>query len=302
MPEPILFSIITPSLNRASMIEGAIDSVLAQDYPHVEHIVVDGGSTDGTVERLRAYPHLRLLGGHDSGMYDALNKGLAAAKGGVVGFLNSDDRYVERVFKGIAEHFTNSNTWATAGRALIFAKESNGTARITGSLSPEGASMIELATIGNPVFNGWFFRKSVFERIGNFNDAYRIVGDRDFMLRFVLAKLPYEILDIDVYEYLQHADSLTFELTDEKYDQIVREHVAMTAHYLDQEQVPRPAREFILQLRTRETIKMAVIAAKTSPRRAYHLFLEGLSYDPMWPVAFLRKALQLLKKKLKAPE
>ena len=300
MAEPLLISIITPSLNRAGTIAAAVESVLAQDYPYFEHIVVDGGSTDGTLERLRAYPHLRLLVGHDMGMYDALNKGLAAANGDVIGFLNSDDLYVENVFGHIAQHFTNSNTWATVGRASIFTRESNEEARITGSLSPESASMIELATIGNPVFNGWFFRRSVFERIGNFNVAYRIVGDRDFMLRFVLANLPYEILGINVYEYLQHAESLTFELTDQKYDQIVKEHVAMTGHYLDQERLPTLARQFILRLRTRETIKMAVIAARTSPRKALHLFLDGISYDSRWPIAFLQKAIQLLKKRLKA--
>ena len=295
-----LISIITPSLNRAGMIDSAIDSVLAQDYPRMEHIVVDGGSTDGTLDRLKRYPQVRVLSGPDAGMYDALNKGLAAATGEVIGFLNSDDLYVEGVFDDIAGRFATGNTLATVGRALIFTRDSAGTTQTIGSLSPESAPMIELATIGNPVFNAWFFHRTVFDTIGQFNANYRIVGDRDFMLRFVLSDLPYQILSLNVYQYLQHTDSLTFELTDEKYDRIVGEHIAMTAFYLDQEGLPRPARDWIVRLRTRETIKMAVLAAKTSPRKAYSLFLEGIAYDSLWPLRFAQKALALLKKRLKA--
>jgi glycosyltransferase involved in cell wall biosynthesis len=294
-----LISIITPSLNRARMIEAAIESVLAQDYPRVEHIVVDGGSTDGTLDRLKRHPHLRLVSGPDAGMYDALNKGLAVANGEVIGFLNSDDLYAEGIFGDVAGHFVRSNILATVGRALIFTRDNDGATRTVGSLSPTSASMIELATLGNPVFNAWFFRRSVFERIGNFNVAYRIVGDRDFILRFVLASLPYEIIQRDAYRYLQHGDSLTFELTDQKYDQIVQEHIAMTAHFLDQESLPGPAREFILRLRTRETIKMSVIAARTSPQKAYRLFLQGITYDPRWPLRFIQKAFALSKKRLR---
>jgi glycosyltransferase involved in cell wall biosynthesis len=293
-----LISVITPSLNRAGMIEAAIKSVLAQDYPRVEHIVVDGGSTDGTLGRLKRYPQLRVLTGPDAGMYDALNKGLAAANGEVIGFLNSDDLYVAGIFSDIAGHFVKTNTLATVGRALIFTRDSSGTTRIIGSLSPESASMIELATIGNPVFNGWFFRRSVFDRIGGFNSTYRVVGDRDFMLRFILAGLPYDILQSYVYQYLQHADSLTFELTDQKYDQIVQEHLAMTAHFLDDETLHGSAREYIVRLRTRETIKMSVIAARTSPQKAYRLFLAGIAYDPRWPLRFVQKAIALSKKRL----
>ena len=300
MAAPPLISIITPSLNRSVMIDAAIDSVVAQDYARTEHIVVDGGSTDGTLDRLKRYPRVRVLSGPDAGMYDAMNKGLAAATGEVIGFLNSDDLYVEGVFGDIAGRFAKSSTLATVGRAIIFTRDSRGTTRIVGGLSPESAPMIELATTGNPVFNAWFFRRSVFERIGNFNIAYRVVGDRDFMLRFVLADLPYEILHSDVYQYLLHADSLTFELTDKKYDQIVQEHIAMTAHFLNQQALPRRAREHILRLRTRETIKMSVIAAKSSPRKAYGLFREGIAYDPRWPLRFLQKALSLTVKRLKA--
>ena len=86
-------SIVTPSLNQAKYIEHTIKSVLAQDYPNIEHIIVDGGSTDGTVKILKKYKHLRWISEKDNGQSDAINKGARMAKGKFIGWLNSDDLY-----------------------------------------------------------------------------------------------------------------------------------------------------------------------------------------------------------------
>ena len=302
MTEKLLISIITPSLNRADMIEAAIESVLAQNYPHFEHIIVDGGSTDGTLEHLKRYPHLKVLVDHDKGMYNALNRGLELAKGEIIGFLNTDDQYADRVFAVVAEKFKNSKTMAVVGSAQVFVTTPDGEMQIIDNLSPESASLIELSTLGNHIFNAWFFRRSVFEEIGNFNIEYRIVGDREFMLRFVLGNLHYEILNKQVYRYLQHDGSLTFNLSDQKYERIVNEHIKMTGYYLEQKELPQTARALIQQLRTRETIKMTVIAAKTSMRKGYHFFIEGIKYDHQWPLRFVQKAFKYLKRTPRSPE
>ena len=110
-------SIITPSYNRAGMIETAIQSVLSQNYPEVEHIIMDGGSTDGTLEVLKKYPHLRVVSEPDQGMYDALNKGLNLAHGEIIGFLNTDDFYAPGVFAKIALQFSEKTVDAVAGLA-----------------------------------------------------------------------------------------------------------------------------------------------------------------------------------------
>ena len=82
-----------PCLNRVNLIREAIESVLAQDYPNFEHIVIDGGSTDGTLDVLREYRHLKLISEPDNGLYDAVNKGIRLAQGELIGWLNSDDVY-----------------------------------------------------------------------------------------------------------------------------------------------------------------------------------------------------------------
>ena len=94
-PELPSLSIITVCFNSVATIRDAIDSVLSQDYPGIEYIVIDGGSTDGTADVVRSYGSriASYVSERDRGIYDAMNKGLELARGDVVGMLNSDDIY-----------------------------------------------------------------------------------------------------------------------------------------------------------------------------------------------------------------
>src|SRR5215472_5054601 len=85
-------SIITPAFNSAGTLATTMDSICRQDYADIEHIVVDGQSSDNTVDIIRSYPHVaRFISEPDKGLYDAINKGIRLATGDVVGILNSDD-------------------------------------------------------------------------------------------------------------------------------------------------------------------------------------------------------------------
>jgi glycosyltransferase involved in cell wall biosynthesis len=99
-------SIVTPSLNQAQYIEEAIISVLAQEYAHFEHIIIDGGSTDGTIEILKKYSHLTWISEQDNGQSDAINKGLARISGDIVGWLNCDDFYLPGTFIKVADELS----------------------------------------------------------------------------------------------------------------------------------------------------------------------------------------------------
>lgn len=104
-----LVSIVTPSYNKGSFIEGTILSVMNQTYPHIEHIVVDGGSTDGTVDILQKYDNvITWVSEPDKGQSDAVNKGWRRAHGQIVAYLNADDTYMPRAVETVV-NFLNDN-------------------------------------------------------------------------------------------------------------------------------------------------------------------------------------------------
>ena len=104
-------SIVTVVLNRKDYLRRAVECVLFQDYPNFEHIVIDGGSTDGTVDVLKEYPHLRWISEPDGGSVFALNKGLKMISGDIWGWLNSDEYYFPGVFKLVSEYFGRHPEW-----------------------------------------------------------------------------------------------------------------------------------------------------------------------------------------------
>ncbi len=114
-------TVVTPCLNAAGTIEDALESVRSQDYPAVEHLVIDGGSTDGTLEVLESAQGVRFVSEPDEGRADAVNKGVAMASGEVIGWLNADDRYepgaLAAVGKALAER--PEAAWATGFCRII---------------------------------------------------------------------------------------------------------------------------------------------------------------------------------------
>ncbi|MGX7689889.1 glycosyltransferase family 2 protein [Flectobacillus roseus] len=108
-------SIVSPSYNQGAFIEDAILSVLSQEYPNFEHIIIDGGSTDNTIEILKKYPHLIWVSEKDKGQSDAINKGFNKATGDIIGWLNTDDYYLPGAFDRIVKEFS-----ANAGVDVVY--------------------------------------------------------------------------------------------------------------------------------------------------------------------------------------
>ena len=255
---PTSISIITPCLNRAEFIGEAIDSVLAQNYPNFEHIIIDGGSTDGTLEKVMLYPHLKLFSAPDSGMYEALNKGLKLINGNVIGFLNTDDLYSPGTFNVVASIFCKCDVKAVFGGAEVFEEDLKGKKHVIDVFIPGNEKLIELTTSGTPYFNAWFFREEIFKEHGGFNSTYKIVADRDFLLRLALAEVNYAKVQKPMYHYRRHSGSMTFNITVEKLEKIIDEHIILAEHYIKSPELSHAIKTKIKQLPAKNIIEMVI--------------------------------------------
>jgi GT2 family glycosyltransferase len=287
-------SVITPCLNGARYIGHAVESVLQQAREAPEHVVIDGGSSDGTLEALRRYPHLKLLSGPDRGMYDALNKGLALCRGDIIGFLNADDCYAPHAFSCLQRVFDDASVMAVVGRAVFFRDCGHGDDEIAARFAPGEGDLLELATLRSPVFNCWFFRASVFTRVGTFDASYRIAGDREFMLRFALSGLRYSKVDTLIYRYRIHPGSMTLAPNEAIAEDMAREHIRMTNRHLGRE-VRGRARSLITEACTRDTLRMAMRSARRREvRKLMYYAAAGTRHDPAWTLRFARLATHAL--------
>lgn len=201
------FSILTPTLDRRALLGDALESVVAQRWPDVQHIIADGGSRDGTLEWLAGRAGVEVVPGPDQGIYDGLNKAAAAADGDIIGWLNSDDRYAPGAFAAVAAAFAYDETLAAVCGA---ARIENG-ARIERIYA--GAVIADLRPgallIGPTLPNAWFFRREAFRATGLFSTALRFAADGDFMMRFARLGAPHGYVEDLVYCYRRHEDSAT---------------------------------------------------------------------------------------------
>jgi len=203
-------TIITPSLNRAGFIGQAIESAMNQGYPDLEHIVMDARSTDATASVLGSYPHLITRIEPDRGLYDAINNGLQIASGEIIGLLNSDDHYEQWIFSEIAGIFESRREIdVVVGTAGIFESTSSGEGFVDRYPSMSADGLLDRLIFGAPAINAWFFRRDIFARIGNFDLAYPVGADRDFLIRLYLAGFKPVFVDKILYHYRKHPGSLT---------------------------------------------------------------------------------------------
>jgi glycosyltransferase involved in cell wall biosynthesis len=177
-PGSPLVSVITIVLNGERGIRRCVQSVLSQNYPNIEYVVIDGGSTDGTLEALREFESQIdiLVSEPDEGISDAFNKGIAMAHGEILGLLNCDDWYAEGAIRRVVNEFKNGAAdivygsmqhWSKAGRPS-FQVESN------------HQHLDKGMTIGHPTV---FARRAAYDRIGLYRTDFRLAMDYEWLLR-----------------------------------------------------------------------------------------------------------------------
>jgi glycosyltransferase involved in cell wall biosynthesis len=178
-----LVSVITPTLNQGQFLPQTIRSVARQTYGHVEHIVVDGGSTDGSVAYLRKAERqygVRWSSGPDQGMYDGINKGMQLASGEILAYLNSDDMYLPWTLEVVTAAFARSPAADFVyGDALRLVES-------TGSIRPFFQHPFDrrhMTSSGSLIQPAVFWRRRVADSVGRFDSSLRFAADLDYWLR-----------------------------------------------------------------------------------------------------------------------
>lgn len=186
MPDSVarpLVSVISPTLNQGRFIEATLKSVMRQSYGSIEHIVVDGGSTDETHEILRAYePRYAMtwFASRDSGMYQAVNRGLARASGEILAYLNTDDLYVPWTVESVVEAFAAQPDVDLVYGDVLKRVEPAGEIRLVFAPSPSRAYMLRTGSLFQPTV---FWRRRVLDSSGGFDESLAGGADLDYWLR-----------------------------------------------------------------------------------------------------------------------
>jgi glycosyltransferase involved in cell wall biosynthesis len=205
---PIRISIITPTRNMAQFLEPCILSNQQQFYPDLEHIVVDGASTDNTLEILGRYPHLRWVSEPDSGLSDALNKGIRMATGEIIGWCNADDLYLPGTLTVVDELFEkypdidliygDYRETDEAGRSLRVFRETH--------FSPTVFRWLHVNIIPTPAA---FWRRRIHGQDLWFEDKMRFAMDYDFLRRVFAKGYKFKHVSILFCDFRRHGGSLS---------------------------------------------------------------------------------------------
>jgi glycosyltransferase involved in cell wall biosynthesis len=188
MKSPPLISVVTPSFNQASFIGEAIASVQLQKYGNCEHLVIDGGSTDGTLPLLRGLKagegerSVIWLTEPDSGQSEALNKGFRQAKGEIIGWLNSDDRYRAGCFEQIVQAFADNPDADILYGDYLLVDEAGKTVKIRREIEFSAFILLYHRVLYIPT-TATFFRRRVFEEKNWLDESLHYAMDLEFFIR-----------------------------------------------------------------------------------------------------------------------
>jgi len=180
-------SIITATLNSANTVKDTITSISSQKYSDIEHLIIDGQSSDETINIVKknSIENTRIYIEKDEGLYHAMNKGIDLAKGEIIGILNSDDFYANKnVLKSVKRVFKNNPSIDACYADLVYTDQFNTSKNIRYWKSNK-------FTLGSfskgwcPPHTTFFVRRSVYKAFGNFNLNYRLASDNEIMMRFL---------------------------------------------------------------------------------------------------------------------
>lgn len=274
------------------MIAGALASVSDQKVDDVEHIVIDGGSTDGTPEMVRRdFPHVRLVVEPDRNLYCAINKGIRLASGDVIGLLNTDDRLLPGSLLAVRGCFSRSPDAASVcGGCEMRMLDGAAPGALAAVYNDSAMKRLRVGDIisGLTLTNGRFFRRAAVDALGGFCESLPVLADREFLARYLLAGYVTATVDEPIYAYGMHAGSLTFS-------------GRIEARHLDE--LTTLTRDRVMRAADRQTrafyrrwhgwaagYEIARAATRGGVREIGGLVMLATRTDAFWPVYFTRQA------------
>lgn len=179
-------TIITATYNSAKTVKDTLTSIAEQNYPNIEHVVVDGLSKDNTLDIVQSFSHVaKVISEKDKGIYDAMNKGIGLATGEIVGILNSDDFYSHsEVVSNIVRCFQEDNNVMAVYADLVFVDESD-TSKVKRTWLAGDYKKEKFLFGWMPPHPTFFVKKEVYEAFGTFNTSLKSAADYELMLRFL---------------------------------------------------------------------------------------------------------------------
>ena len=227
-----LISVITPSYNQGLFIEQTIESVLLQNYPAFEHIIIDGGSTDETVPILKRHPHLNWVSEKDSGQSEALNKGFKKARGEIIAWINSDDWYEPGSFFVVADFFLrNPNKNVVMGDCLLVDSSGQTMRKVINSERGFKDILRFWVPYSIPTQPAVFFRRSLLSEFGEVDESLYYAMDFDLWLRFG-SRYRFHHIDRVVANYRFHASAKG---GDQNFEKFIPECTAVFKRYVNKD-------------------------------------------------------------------
>jgi glycosyltransferase involved in cell wall biosynthesis len=210
MSKPIKITVVTPSFNSIHTIRTTLDSVAEQDYPQVEHIVVDGGSTDGTLDVLKTYPRLIWVSEKDDGHYHAMDKGTRMATGDVIAILNSDDYYHPGALSAVGAAFAQHQDWDGLFGDIVYVDgQGQEIFRRHEALFDHQVIRFGINVVNHQTL---ILKKSVYLRVGAYRYRdFQNCCDYEYMMRLIrcgcrIGHIPVHIVNYRYHDHGQSAD------------------------------------------------------------------------------------------------